>query len=77
VYIRAELPKDKSGQPGWQKGSAVEFDITLPAAVIGATEDVLVHCSGRVMRVEKLKQGMPGREGVACVIDKYDFVRKR
>jgi hypothetical protein len=53
----------------------VEFDMILPAEVIGAREDVHVQCRGRVVRVENLEGDDPGN-GVACVIDKYEFVRK-
>lgn len=53
-------------------GTIVEFEMTLPAEVIGARKDVQVQCQGRVVRVEKNKAG----GGVACVIDKYEFVRK-
>jgi hypothetical protein len=56
----------------WRLGAVVEFEMTLPAKVIGARKDVQVQCSGRVVRVEKNK----ARSGVACVIDKYEFVRK-
>jgi hypothetical protein len=55
-------------------GSNVEFDITFPAEVIGAKQDVGVHCRGRVVRNELPDQ--PGSHGVACVIDSYKFVRE-
>ena len=64
--------KDKNG---WRPGSEVEFEMTLPAKVIGAKKDVQVLCRGRVVRVEKVK-GSRSKSGVACVIDKYEFVRK-
>jgi hypothetical protein len=56
-------------------GAVVEFDMTLPAAAIGAAEDVHIQCRGRVMRIEQPTAG-DARNGVACVIDKYEFVRK-
>jgi hypothetical protein len=78
VYIKASDPQPTSpdGAPAatWRPGSEVEFDMTLPAAVIGAAEDVHIECRGRVVRVEKLPDDP--RNGVACVIDKYEFVRK-
>jgi len=75
VYIRAHTSPDaKQSEGPWRPGAAVEFEMTLPAAVIGAREDVHIHCRGRVVRVEKLN-GEQAREGVACVIDKYEFVR--
>ena len=67
------LPED-TPVATWRPGSVVEFDMTLPAAVIGAAEDVQVQCRGRVVRVESLHDDP--RSGVACVIDQYEFVRK-
>ncbi len=55
-------------------GSSVEFDITMPAAVIGSDHDVRIHCVGRVVRTEPPKEGKPS-SGVACVIDSYNFIR--
>lgn len=56
-------------------GAVVEFDLTLPAAAIGTSKDVHIQCRGRVVRVEQ-PTGGDSRNGVACVIDKYEFVRK-
>ncbi len=53
-------------------GSEVEFDITLPAEAISGPRDVLVHCRGKVVRVERKAEG---ETGVACVIETYQFVR--
>jgi PilZ domain-containing protein len=66
VYIR--------GNPALDIGSNVEFEIALPPELTGATENVVVQCKGRVVR----KDAGPGGEGqgVACVIDTYDFVRQ-
>ena len=64
----------------FEVGSTVEFDITLPAKMIGAKKDVKVRCQGRVIRTGASKSA--GRKksgknnGVACVIDSYKFVRK-
>ena len=63
----------------FELGSTVEFDITLPAKMIGAKKDVKVRCQGRVVRKGQgnshgRKAGKKG--GVACVIDSYKFVRK-
>lgn len=78
VYIKANVPTpgtpDQEALPVWRPGSVVEFEMTLPANVIGAPEDVRVQCRGRVIRVESLKDDP--RNGVACVIDNYEFVRK-
>jgi PilZ domain len=60
-------------------GSPIEFDITLPAKVLGTPADVEVHCSGRVVRNEPGSQSIKGKKkknGVACVIDQYKFIRK-
>lgn len=82
VYIHAEAPKKgaklaKAGERAWRRGARVEFDLTLPAGVIGAKHDVKVRCRGRVVRVEKVKaqDARNNRSGVACVIDKYEFLR--
>ena len=64
----------------FEVGTKVEFDITLPAAMIGANKDVEVRCQGRVVRAneEGRKKKKPANKGgVACVIDNYEFIRKR
>lgn len=67
VYIR--------GNPELEIGSNVEFEIALPPELTGATGDVVVECKGRVVRKDS---GAGGEgQGVACVIDSYDFVRQR
>jgi len=53
-------------------GSAVDFTISLPADVVGATADVQVDCRGRVVR--SFADG--GRRGVGVVIDEYRFDRQ-
>ena len=58
-------------------GSPIEFDITLPASVLGTPTDVEVHCTGRVIRKESGSTGKKKKKsGVACVIDQYQFIRK-
>ena len=76
VYIKTQASgsEETSGQAVWRPGSVVSFEMTLPAEVIGASEDAHVQCCGRVVRVEKLKDDP--RNGVACVIDNYEFVRR-
>lgn len=64
VYIRMHK--------SWKIGSEVEFDITLPAEAVQGDTDVQVRCRGRVVRVER----QDGDTGVACVIEKYQFVRE-
>jgi len=65
VYISANLP--------FRLGAQVNFEITLPAPVTGAPADVRLKCAGRVIRVDARNRGK--RRGVACVIDRYRFVR--
>jgi len=67
VFISTNLP--------FKKGSKLNFQITLPAPVIGAKSDVEVKCTGRVIRVDTPTKGK--RRGVACVIDRYQFVPQR
>jgi hypothetical protein len=66
-------------------GSNIEFDITLPANVLGTERDVEVHCTGRVVRKDasaaagaesKNSKKKKSKGGVACVIDQYEFIRK-
>jgi PilZ domain len=64
VFISTNLP--------FRKGSRLSFQITLPATVIGSPNNVEVKCSGRVVRV--VAPGKGKRRGVACVIDRYQFV---
>lgn len=54
-------------------GSNLEFQIAMPASFLGATSDVLVTGSGRVVRCEP--EG--GRKAVAAVIDEYRFERRQ
>ncbi|MGB9103986.1 MAG: PilZ domain-containing protein [Terriglobales bacterium] len=67
VFITTNLP--------FRKGSKLNFQITLPATIIGAKSDVEVECAGRVVRVDTPSRGK--RRGVACVIDRYQFVPQR
>ena len=70
VFIQAD--------PSLRVGAHVRFNITLPAKLLGTPRDVDVECEGRVVRVEKppLKGKKAKRVGLACVIDKYTFVRR-
>jgi hypothetical protein len=79
VYIMADLDL--------AIGSNIEFDITLPANVLGTPGDVEVHCTGRVVRKDATTAAAAGansnstkkkksKSGVACVIDQYQFIRK-
>lgn len=68
VYIKADA--------SLEIGSAVEFEIALPPEVTGAKENVLVKCQGRVVRKDAPAGGGAEAQGVACVIDSYDFIRQ-
>lgn len=52
-------------------GTVIRFRIVLPAAVLGTDSDVLVNCTGRVVR--SMPEG--GKSAVAAVIDEYCFER--
>ena len=52
-------------------GTVIGFRIVLPAVVLGTDTDVLVKCSGRVVRAIEDK----GKKAVAAVIDEYCFER--
>ena len=65
VYIR--------GNAALEIGSNVEFEIALPPELTGGNENVIVQCRGRVVRKDS---GEGDAQGVACVIDAYDFVRQ-
>lgn len=57
---------------GLEPGSVIKFEMTVPADVIGAQQNMTVRCEGRVLRSDP--KG-PRENGVACVIDSYEFVR--
>jgi hypothetical protein len=63
VLISANLP--------FEVGTRVSFEITFPAPIIGAPDDVQIECDGRVVR--NSRQGE--ERTLACVIDRYRFVR--
>lgn len=61
-------------------GSRIQFEITLPAGVIGSERDVRIQCRGRVVRSEggngvRKTASKAKKSGLACVIDHYKFVR--
>jgi hypothetical protein len=58
---------------GLEVGSSIEFEITIPGESIGIRNDVPIHFNGRVVRCDTSQE--PGRTGVACVIERYEFVR--
>ena len=61
-------------------GSKIEFDIILPGKLVGTDCNVEVVCKGLVVRAEiderPSKNKTKKKNGIACVIDHYKFVRK-
>jgi len=57
----------------FEKGSEIDFVLTLPQQVISAG-DVNIRCHGRVVRVEASDNG---KMGIAAKIEKYEFVPLR
>ena len=47
----------------------VEFKMTMPAAVMGSADDVLLHCVGRIVR----HMQTAGKNMAAAVIDEYSL----
>ncbi len=56
---------------GFEIGSTVTFEMTVPKDSIGAEQDMTIMCKARVVRNDE--QGV--KTGIACVIDSYEFVR--
>jgi hypothetical protein len=54
-----------------EAGSIIEFTISMPASVLGTATDVVVKCTGRVVRCSRHGE----RTAVAAVIDEYHFDR--
>jgi hypothetical protein len=54
-----------------EAGSIIDFSICMPAHVLGTATDVVVKCTGRVVRCSKHGD----RTAVAAVIDEYRFDR--
>jgi len=53
-------------------GEVVQFTIRMPGETLGAAEDVLVQCDGRVVRSAEEGSG----HCVAVAIDEYRFERQ-
>ena len=62
----------------FEVNSTIDLVLTLPREVT-LSDDVRVHCVGRVVRVERPKAGPEasggGLVGVAAVIERYDFLK--
>jgi hypothetical protein len=50
-------------------GTEVEFELKMPAAIMGGVDDVLLHCTGRIVR----HQQTAGKTMAAAVIDEYSL----
>ena len=60
LFVGQELPPVES---------RVKFRLTMPAAVMGGSEDVVLHCLGRIVRYE----ATGGKAMAAAVIDEYSL----
>lgn len=58
LFVAEQLP---------QVGSKVVFTMAMPSAIMGAEQDVTVHCVGRIVR----HQSNGGTLKAAAVIDEY------
>jgi PilZ domain len=54
-------------------GSIVSFTIKMPAEAMGTPTDVVLHCTGRVVRCTPDVNSDVKTTHVAAVIDKYHF----
>ncbi len=54
-------------------GSPVSFTIAMPAEAMGTPTDVVLHCTGRVVRCTSDVKTDAHTNHVAAVIDKYHF----
>ena len=50
-------------------GTPVEFRLKMPAAIMGGTDDVVLHCVGRIVRHDDHH----GKLMAAAVIDEYSL----
>ena len=50
-------------------GSRIEFRLAMPADIMGAPDDVMLNCVGRIVR----HQLTAGKSLVAAVIDEYSL----
>lgn len=57
--------------PQLEKGSSIEFTLTLPPEIT-MTESIRVRCRGKVVRIETA--GTDGKTAIAAQIEKYEFL---
>jgi hypothetical protein len=62
-----------AADPPLPVGSRIEFKLAMPAEIMGAPEDVMLHCVGRIVR----HQMTAGKSMVAAVIDEYSLKAER
>lgn len=55
-----------------QVGEGIDFSLRMPGAILGTSNDVLVHCHGRVVRCSMSQ----AHSQVAATIDEYEFVEQ-
>jgi hypothetical protein len=60
LFMAGELPP---------VGAEVRFELTMPAAIMGGANDVLLHCLGRIVRHQQVADKLMA----AAVIDEYSF----
>jgi hypothetical protein len=60
IYLDSEVAQD----------TPIEFTLTLPPEIT-MTQSIRVHCKGKVVRVDR---ELPGRVGIAAMIDHYQFL---
>jgi len=57
----------------FEVNSPIDLVLTLPREVT-LSDDVRVHCVGRVVRVDRRQAENGGQVGVAAVIERYNFL---
>jgi hypothetical protein len=50
-------------------GTKVEFELKMPAAIMGGVDDVLLRCAGRIVRYQRTAD----KTMAAAVIDEYSL----
>ena len=50
-------------------GTQVQFELKMPAVIMGGHEDVVLNCVGRIVRHTESE----GKTGAAAVIDEYSL----
>jgi len=58
-----------------EPGSMVSLTLTLPSALTGGDEGVLVEVIARIVRIEPASETADGRVGVAAKIERYEILR--